>query len=157
MIEAQRKYVEELKNNDPAKVLQSQQAFLDKLIAHPDQLVISGDSTLRTVDSISRYPQRVAFLIDQQSGSSSEFFVFEGKQTKKVTLFGTNTAGVMDYGNAHSMPLSCGQYQLGIARGRNGWIDRFGYRIDNVGFAPDVRIPATEKDWIGFVMKYWSK
>jgi hypothetical protein len=63
----------------------------------------------------------------------------------------------MDYGNAHSFPLPCGSFTISIPFGRNGWIERFGYRIDSIGFQPDVPIPPTEKDWIRFVIDYWSK
>jgi hypothetical protein len=62
----------------------------------------------------------------------------------------------MDYGEAQNINLSCGQYLLSIPWGRNGWIERFGFRIDNIGFIPDVRIPSTEPDWVQFVVDYWS-
>lgn len=157
LIEAKKKIVNELVKNDPCKRLKTQQTLLQQLMLHPGQLVSSGDSIVRTADSIVQYPERVAFLIDGGVGSSGEFFTFEGKQSKKVTLFGTNTAGVMDYGEAQSFSLSCGQYSLGVPWGRNGWIKRFGFRIDNIGFRPDVFIPANKQDWVEFVMKYWSK
>lgn len=123
---------------------------------HPGELVSTGDSLVRKVDGAGRYPERVSFLIDRNGGSSTEFFVFEGKQSKKVTTFGENTHGVMDYGDVQNFPLSCRNYMVGIPWGRNGWVERFGYRIDNVGFAPDVRIPAKETDWVKFVMNYWK-
>ncbi len=156
-IESKRKYVAELEKKDPYKQLESQQLLLKRLLDHPGQLVSGGDSIVRTVDSIARYPERVAFLIDKGAGSSAEFFTFEGKQSKKVTLFGTSTKGVMDYGEAQSLNLSCGQYIIAVPWGRNGWIERFGFRIDNIGFKPDVPIPGDEQDWIQFVVKYWSK
>lgn len=157
LIKVKKAGIDRLLNNDPYNRLKSQQVLLQRLEEHPGGLVSSGDSIVRTVDSVSRYPERVAFLIDGGSGSSAEFFTFEGKQSKKVTLFGANTAGVMDYGEAQSLNLPCGQYIIGIPWGRNGWIKRFGFRVDNVGFNPDVRIPATERDWVQFVMKYWSR
>ena len=138
-------------------LLTRQMALLGRLRQHPGQLVGGGEDLSRRVDSTSLFPQRIAFLLDGNCGSSTEFFTFEGKQSKKVTTFGTNTYGVMDYGEDHNFTLSCSQYVLSIPWGRNGWIERFGYRIDNVGFSPDVKIPATEPDWVGFVMKYWNK
>ena len=146
-----------LTKEDPYHLLKSKQVFLENLKKHPGELVSSGDSVIRKEDSTVRYPQRIALLVDKRSASSSEFFVFECKQSKKVTIFGTNTAGGMDYGDAQGYNLFCGEYNLGIPRGRNGWIKRFGFRIDNIGFAPDVRIPQGEDDWVGFVMTYWSK
>jgi len=157
LIEAKKKEIAELSKNDPYNRLKGQQLLLNRLLDRPGQLVSGGDSIVRTVDSISTYPERVAFLIDKGSGSSAEFFTFEGKQSKKVTLFGANTAGVMDYGEAQDLNLSCGQYLITVPWGRNGWIERFGFRIDNIGFAPDVPILSGEPDWVQFVVIYWSK
>jgi len=157
LIEAKKREVAELLKNDPYNRLKAQQLLLNRLLQHPGQLVSGGDSIVRTVDSISIYPKRIAFLVDERAGSSAEFFVFEGKQSKKVTLFGGNTAGVMDYGNAQNLNLSCGQYIITIPWGRNGWIERFGFRVDNIGFTPDVLIPPREADWVYFVMKHWSE
>ncbi len=36
-----------------------------------------------------------------------------------------------------------------------GWLDTA--PIDKVGFMPDVKIPETEKDWVGFVHEYLKK
>lgn len=157
LIRAKKEVLNELSKNDPYKMLESQQRLLQRLVKHPGQLVSGGDSIVRTVDSIGRHPERVALLVDKRTGSSSEFFAFEGKQSKKVTLFGENTAGAMDYGEVQNINLSCGQYRVSIPWGRNGWIERFGFRIDNIGFIPDVPIPSTEPDWVQFVVDYWSK
>ena len=157
IIAAKKAFVSELTKNDPYQMLKSQQKLLDSLILHEGELVRGGDSVIRTVDSVARYPERVAFLVDRGSGSSAEFFTFEGKQSKKVMLFGEPTAGVMDYGEAQNINLSCWQYVISVPWGRNGWIERFGYRVDHVGFKPDVMIPESEKDWIGFVLKHWKE
>jgi Peptidase family S41 len=157
MITETKNDVAELTKEDPYHRLADQKNLLQELEKHPGELVSSGDSIVRTLDSVSKFPETVAFLIDKKSGSSSEFFIFEGKQSKKVTLFGTNSAGVMDYGDAHSVPLSCGEYQLYVAWGRNGWIKRFGFHMNNTGFKPDVQIPKKEEDWIQFVIKYRTK
>jgi hypothetical protein len=130
--------------------------LLAGLKANPGGMVRDGDDLVRTIDAEKpANPQRIAFLIDKGCGSATEFFVFEGKQSKKVTVFGTNTHGVMDYGEDQNIDLCDGTFNLAVPWGRNGWTRQ--YRIDNVGFAPDVKIPATEKDWIAFVRSYYSK
>jgi len=156
LIQSTKNEMEQLTKSDPYKRLKYRQAFLEQITNNTGKMVSLGDSIVRTMDSVAKYPQRVALLVDKGSGSSSEFFVFEGKQSKKVKIFGSNTGGGMDYGQAQDFPLSCGQFMVSIPWGRNGWINRFGFRIDNIGFAPDVPIPATEKDWIKFVINYWS-
>lgn len=157
LINAKTKLLTELLKGGPSKRVEFEQLRLKKLKDNPGELVVGGDSIVRTVDSVNRYPERVALLVDNGSGSSAEFFSFESKQSKKVTLFGENTAGVMDYGEVQNFNLSCGQYLVSIPWGRNGWIERFGFRIDNIGFAPDVTIPGNHPDWVQFIVDHWSK
>lgn len=120
LIKAKTSEIHELFKNDPYNRLKSQHTLLHGLQDHPGQLVSSGDSVVRTVVSANHSPERIAFLIDEGSGSNAEFFTFEGKQSKKVTLFGTNTAGVMDYGEAQSFNLSCVQYIISVPWGVTG-------------------------------------
>jgi len=130
-------------------------ALLDEMKKNPGRLAgYQGDITLTYDVTPDQYPQHIAFLIDKDCGSATEFFVFSGKQSKKVTLFGTNTHGVMDYGLTQTYALCKGVFYIGVATGRNGWVKDF--RIDNVGFEPDVRIPADESDWVEFVKKYYA-
>ncbi|MCF0071110.1 S41 family peptidase [Dyadobacter sp. CY261] len=130
--------------------------LLEKIKKNPGKLVSAGEDYQRRYDVDPKaYPQHIAFLIDKDCGSATEFFIYEGKQSKKVTLFGTNSHGVMDYGDDQNFDLCDGTFNLAVPWGRNGWVREF--RIDNIGFAPDVRIPEGEKDWVGFVQRYYAK
>lgn len=132
------------------------QRLLKAMRNNPGKLVNDGEDLQRTYDIDPKaYPQHIAFLMDKGCGSATEFFIYEGKQSKKVTLFGTNSHGVMDYGLDQNFDLCDGTFNLAVPWGRNGWVRDF--RIDNVGFAPDVRIPASEKDWVAFVQRYYAK
>jgi len=154
-IEASEKYLKRQKDTTAQWYLKSKR-LLELLKSHPGELVTDGEDYKREYDSIPRgYPQHVAFLIDKDCGSATEFYIFEGKQSKKVTIFGTNSHGVMDYGSDQTFKLCDGSIRLALPWGRNGWVRDF--RIDNVGFKPDVPIPSTEKDWVGFVQKYYRK
>ncbi len=136
--------------------IRRQRFLLNGLLANPGGMVSEGEDLTRPADvSPDANPKRIALLIDKGCGSSTEFFVFECKQSKKVTLFGTNTHGVMDYGLDQNFGLCDGTFNLALPWGRNGWTRQ--YRIDNTGFAPDVRIPASEKDWIAFVKRHWAR
>lgn len=130
--------------------------LLNAAKANPGKMVKDSGDLVRTLDIDPKsYPRQIAFLIDKGSGSATEFYIFEGKQSKKVTLFGTNSYGVMDYGSDQDFRICDGMYNLATPWGRNGWVKDF--RIDNVGFKPDVSIPEGEKDWIGYVQKFYSK
>lgn len=97
-------------------------------------------------------PKKVSVLMNEHCYSSAEYFVFYAKQSKKVTLFGNHTGGVMDYGNVREHKLPCPTFELRLPTTRTGWVDYA--PIDNVGFQPDVTIPDTEKDWVKFVINY---
>lgn len=99
-------------------------------------------------------PQKVSVLMNEQCYSSAEYFVFYAKQSKKVTLFGNHTGGMMDYGNVREHSLPCPTFELRLPTTRTGWVDYA--PIDNVGFQPDVKIPETEKDWVQFVINRWK-
>lgn len=129
---------------------------LAEMKQNPGKMVRDGEDLQRPYDlDPNANPRHIAFLIDKNCGSATEFFVFEGKQSKKVTLFGENTHGVMDYGSDQNFYLCDSTFSLAVPWGRNGWVRKF--RIDKVGFAPDVRIPKSEKDWIGFVKRYYRE
>lgn len=101
-------------------------------------------------------PKQIAILIDNGCTSSTEIFLLKAKQSKKVALFGTNTYGMVDYGNVtYYDDLPYKYFNLGIATIRWNWIDRIG-AIDNVGIKPDVYIN-TKTDWVKFVLNYYKK
>lgn len=154
-ISTNEKYLKGQKDTTAEWYLRSKK-LLELLKNNPGKLMSSGEDHKREYETLPQgYPQQVAFLIDKGCGSATEFYIFEGKQSKKVTIFGTNSHGVMDYGSDQTFKLCDGSIRLALPWGRNGWVRDF--RIDNVGFKPDVRIPDTEKDWVGFVQKYYKK
>src|SRR5258705_4175890 len=94
-------------------------------------------------------PRRVALLVDHHCASSCEELVFEARQSRKVTVLGSeNTAGTDDYGNVRSLWLP------GWRRMRVPTLRERRERIDLVGFAPAVRIPASEPDAVEFARRY---
>src|SRR5258705_2552939 len=95
-------------------------------------------------------PRRVALLVDHHCASSCEELVFEARQSRKVTVLGSeNTAGVDDYGNIRSLWLP-GWRRMRVPTSR----ERRGERIDRVGLAPAVRIPASAPDAVEFARRY---
>jgi hypothetical protein len=139
---------------DTDSVLNSWAADVAQAKAHPNQLYRSPGGTIR-LDSVRLNPARVALLMNQRCYSSAEYFVFYAKQSRKVTLFGQHTGGVMDYGNVRSQGLDCPRFGLRLPTTRSGWVDTS--PIDNVGFQPDIPIPATEPDWINYVVRYYNR
>ncbi len=130
--------------------------LLEEMKKNPGQFAgYTGDYKITHEIDIDKKTKKVAFLIDKECGSSTEFFVYTGKQSKKVTLFGTNTQGVMDYGDVQNFVICKNKFYVGIATAKNGWTKDF--HIDNIGFEPDVRITPEDGDWVEFVMKYYKE
>lgn len=102
------------------------------------------------LDSIAAYPKKIALLVDELCGSSTEYFMFLMRQSKKVRTYGRNTIGMMDYeGPSVSTPLPCNQFVLRIPVSRSSWTEK--KPIDLSGFRPDVRLKLPDKQWVEWV------
>ncbi|GAB3694864.1 hypothetical protein GCM10027592_16290 [Spirosoma flavus] len=156
-IDKQVAYIERLRKErkaDDAELKLNVQ-FLDSLKAHRGQFVTDLNEYVIRYDSVRTFPKRIAVLMNKECGSASEFFLSMAKYSQKITRFGTNTGGFMDYGSANRFGLACNDYSMYLPVTRMPWVDTD--PIDNIGYKPDVPIPAGEKDWIRFVMNYWAK
>ncbi|MCB0544907.1 MAG: hypothetical protein KDC70_15375 [Saprospiraceae bacterium] len=105
---------------------------------------------------ISPNPKKVAILIDGGCASSCEQFLFYARQSKRVTLIGTNTAGIADYGNLHHLNSPGEKFVLYYPTARSCRIDA-GEGIDGVGIPPDVRIEDEKTDWVEFARAYLAR
>lgn len=105
------------------------------------------------LDSIYTFPRNVAILINENNGSTAEEFLLMAKQSKKVKLFGTTTAGVLDISNMNFVDSPCKTLQLGYALSRSRRIPDMA--IDTKGIQPDYYIDKTirNEDWIDFTEK----
>lgn len=108
------------------------------------------------LDSVAKKPKKVALIVDDLCGSSSEYFFWMIAQSKKTVRYGTNTVGMMDYeGPSSRTTLPLGNFILFIPTTRSGWTAS--RPIDQTGFTPDVKINLPEDKWIEFVTKDLKK
>jgi C-terminal processing protease CtpA/Prc len=88
----------------------------------------------------------VVILINEGCASSTEQFLLEASQSKKVTLMGQNTSGTLDYSNLREYDFCEMPYRLWSPTTRSRRID-IGEGIDGTGIKPNIYL--TEKqDWI---------
>lgn len=128
-------------------------ADLRHMAGHRGQLVTLARDTVIRRDTVYPMPRRIAVLVDSGCASSCEDFVLEAEQSAKVTVLGTShTAGALDYGNVHNMPLP-GWRVVRIPSTRDRRL-RTGPPLANVGIAPDVLIPAGMSDPVAFARWY---
>jgi hypothetical protein len=105
-----------------------------------------------TLDSVKHYPQHIAILINGECGSTTEEFLLQASQSRKVVLMGQHTAGVLDYANVRGTDFSCMPYMLYWATSKSRRINQ-GLGIDNIGIRPDVLLKP-EINWINAAQTY---
>ncbi|MCB9325614.1 MAG: peptidase S41 [Lewinellaceae bacterium] len=108
--------------------------------------------TIETFDTIYPYPKNVGIIINEGNGSTTEQFLLAAKQSKKVKLFGTTTAGVLDISNMYFTDSPCEDFKLGYSLSKSMRIPEMS--IDNKGIQPDYYLDETisKFDWISFVI-----
>jgi len=105
------------------------------------------------LDSILTKPNKIALIVDDFCGSSTEYFFFISKQSTKTTTYGINTIGMMDYeGMSNPTALPYHKYILTIPIIKSSWTEQ--KPIDKTGFQPDILLNKIEqKKWVEFVQK----
>jgi len=103
------------------------------------------------LDSVYAYPNHIAILIDRNSASSAESFLLTAMQSKKVTVYGENSAGILDYDNAHFFDIPDDNFNLVIPIARSTRLPD--HPIDNIGITPTVKIDPQRKDKIRFIQE----
>ncbi len=127
-------------------------AIIARMKKHPNSFVLhAGDDTL-TMDSVLPYPRRIAVLMDKGCGSTTEEFLLVARQSKKVTLMGMNSYGVLDYSNWLVGDSPCPEIELHYSSTKSRRINK-GQGIDNIGVKPTIRL-TDEQEWIKEAEKY---
>jgi len=137
--------------------------LIDSLKKHKDTFVqmYKADATKR--DSVYKTPQLVGVIVDDFCASSCEQFILAAKNSKKTTVFGTQTLGVLDYSNSVPEDLLTKGLQIRYPMTRSTRLPE--YPIDNIGIKPDVEInlpvnlnvKSDIDDWVLFVYDYLKK
>ena len=99
-------------------------------------------------------PKKIAVLIDSNTVSSGELFTMLIRQSDKVTVFGTNSGGMMDYGNIVWYKTNYPAIRVQLPMDRELWLDT-GYSVDKEGLKPDIYL--TGNNWIEKVYKTLKK
>lgn len=127
----------------------------DQLEAKLGQFVNLNDKIVseNIKDTVYPFPQNVGVIINEGNGSTSEQFLLEAKQSKKVKLFGVTTYGVLDISNMYFVEAPSKEFQLGYSLSRSMRIPDF--TIDGKGIQPDIYLDRSipQSDWTGFVSK----
>jgi hypothetical protein len=129
--------------SDPAGCNARLGPIIERMRAAPSgSFVLDGPTRIEmtAVKLEARRPARVAVLADGHCGSSCEQFVLEARTGFRVKIVGRPTVGVLDISNVRRHPLPSGRILLSYATTRTTRLPDM--RIDGVGIAPDVLLPA---------------
>ncbi|TSD67037.1 hypothetical protein FFF34_006460 [Inquilinus sp. KBS0705] len=110
------------------------------------KFVTGNDDYTNSDMKVLSSPKKVVVLIDKGCASTTEQFLFEAIQSKKVVLMGEHTSGTLDYSNVREAPFSCMPYILRYSTSRSRRLD-VGQGIDNIGIKPNKALDAKE-DWL---------
>jgi C-terminal processing protease CtpA/Prc len=124
---------------------------------HPNQFVNpSGKDNIETkLDRVYQYPLKVAILIDRNTASSAESFLLRAIQSKKVKIYGENSAGMLDYSNGQFFDIPCEDFNLIIPIARSKRLPE--KPIDNIGITPNVQIDPNLPEKVNFILKLMKK
>ncbi|HMG69227.1 MAG TPA: S41 family peptidase [Chitinophagaceae bacterium] len=126
--------------------------IVTEMKAHPGQFIPFGNDDIIKPDKVEPFPKKVVVLIDNRCASTTEQFLLEALQSKKVTLMGQHTKGVLDYANMRNVVFPCSSLMLAYATTRSRRIN-IGQGIDNIGIEPNITLPVGG-DWIKEATKY---
>jgi hypothetical protein len=96
-------------------------------------------------------PSRVDVLVDGGCASSCEQFLLAARQSRKVTIYGTPTAGILDFGNVRRAEMPGSPLILYYPTTRSKRLPDA--PVDGVGVLPDVHLPADESDPLAWVFR----
>lgn len=106
-----------------------------------------------TLPEVWPNPTKVAIVIDGRCGSSTEEFLLFARQSKKTTMAGEHSIGVLDYSNVVSKSFSNPSFILHYPTTRSRRID-VGLAIDNKGIQPAIPLNLNG-NWLNELMKKW--
>jgi len=140
-----------IKNKDD---IEKAQRYVAKLKSNFGKFVnLAGDSVIvDTIKLAPKSPRQIAILTNGNVGSAAEDLTLSAKQSKKVKILGTPTAGGLDYADARFFEFGCSNYQLLLPTYRSLRLPDF--PIDNIGIQPDIYIDRSVKDWVKFTLDY---
>lgn len=108
-----------------------------------------------TYSNVQPNPRHVGVLVSTKTASSGEIFVMDAKQSKKVTIFGTRTQGMVDYGDGFKHTIGCDSLTVSIPTRKSEYLKHFGY--EKIGLSPDVKLPEDHFEPYLFIMRYYRQ
>ena len=136
----------------PAESRQEIQNLIDKMKLQINQNVNIVEDDIDSSFTQLLFPKNVVILINERCASTTEQFLLEARQSKKVTFMGQNTSGTLDYSNVRESDFCEMPYLLYAPTTRSRRID-IGEGIDGIGIKPSIYL-TDKQDWIEEALKF---
>lgn len=140
----------------PKAVRKRMKAYAKEMKKHPGRFVGSMNSVREQYGPPAPYPQKVVILTNHRSAGTCETFILWAQQSKKVTVMGEQTAGVVDYTTLFKGVVPCLNWAFFYPTSRSNRVAD-GRGLDNIGIPPDVRLDEKASDWIAFAQQWLQK
>jgi hypothetical protein len=127
--------------------------FLANLMNNRGKMIFDSSELYENPEPPLANPKNVAIIIDNATASAAELFVLAAQQSKKVKVFGENSAGGVDFGGVVPYFLSDSKYALYLTTEMAEYIKTT--RYDGKGITPDVPLSGKQGNWIREVMKFY--
>jgi hypothetical protein len=128
---------------------------LEKLNSNLGKFVSLEDAIVQEskLNIVYTNPKNIGIIINENNASTTEEFLLQAKQSKKVKLFGRTTEGILDISNMHFVDSPCKDLKLGYSLSKSFRIP--GMQIDGKGIQPDYYLDKSipEYDWVRFTEK----
>jgi len=135
------------------KERQSFKEKYEKLQSRLSEFVNPYDNNMFTYrfDTVYEYPKNIGIIVNKGCASSTEQFLLEAKQSKKVKVFGTNTLGAIDISNMYLAESPCKEFRLHYCLTRRLWLPELTF--DDIGLQPDFYLDKSipKYKWVEFV------
>ncbi|RZK09867.1 MAG: hypothetical protein EOO43_20860, partial [Flavobacterium sp.] len=131
-------------------------SMLPKLISNVGGFA-QRDSLKLSLKQTYQYPKTVSILVNENSASSTEYFLLLAKHSAKVKIFGRHTAGTLDYIELlEPEKLSCEGYSYMRPTVKSFFTDN--NPIDNKGILPNVDLSKyPDHKWVEVVISHLNK
>lgn len=140
------------------------QTVVDRIKNNMGDIVLGPDFPDRALQQYPSKIEHVAILTDEACMSACESFILHSKaMSNKVKVYGTNTAGVIDYTSVMSVKLKSSKNQniyFGFptsSLGKGYFTDEYPDGYNKTGIKPDVAISNSIDDKISYVMEMMGK
>ncbi|HEX2534198.1 MAG TPA: S41 family peptidase [Chitinophagaceae bacterium] len=148
-------YKKERADQYAPEVLEREQQLINRMKAIPPNRfipLVEGPVATITSDSVRTFPKRIIVLMNKGCSSSAEAFIYYAKQSAKVVTMGTESGGMMGFGNVLDFKTPCFGYPFRHTTFKYRDLQRFEF----IGMEPDIRLPA-ESDWIQAALRQLEK